>query len=45
MHETRRKLDKPAIRPATGSGPNAGGAFSQEDYHHPSAGWGAARSS
>jgi len=37
-------LDNPAIRPATGYGPNAGGAFSQEDYHHPSAGWGAARS-
>nr|WP_051073861.1 FdhF/YdeP family oxidoreductase [Mycobacterium sp. JS623] len=27
-----------------GRGPNAGGEFSQEDYHHPSAGWGAARS-
>jgi molybdopterin-dependent oxidoreductase alpha subunit len=32
------------IRPATGYGPNTGGAFSQEDYHHPSAGWGAGRS-
>jgi molybdopterin-dependent oxidoreductase alpha subunit len=31
-------------RPAAGRGPNAGGDFSQEDYHHPSAGWGAARS-
>ena len=31
-------------RPAAGRGPNAGGEFSQEDYHHPSAGWGAARS-
>jgi molybdopterin-dependent oxidoreductase alpha subunit len=31
-------------RPAVGRGPNAGGEFSQEDYHHPSAGWGAARS-
>jgi hypothetical protein len=30
--------------PAVGSGPNAGGAFSQEDYHHPAAGWGAAMS-
>ncbi|MGB2608448.1 MAG: formate dehydrogenase, partial [Isosphaeraceae bacterium] len=25
-------------------GPNAGGAFSQEDYHHPAAAWGAAMS-
>ena len=31
-------------RPAAGRGPNNGGEFSQEDYHHPSAGWGAARS-
>jgi molybdopterin-dependent oxidoreductase alpha subunit len=31
-------------RPAVGRGPNTGGEFSQEDYHHPSAGWGAARS-
>jgi molybdopterin-dependent oxidoreductase alpha subunit len=30
--------------PAAGRGPNVGGEFSQEDYHHPSAGWGAARS-
>src|SRR6266852_1266533 len=29
-------------KPAAGFGPNAGGAFSQEDYHHPAAGWGAA---
>jgi molybdopterin-dependent oxidoreductase alpha subunit len=29
---------------ATGLGPNAGGAFSQNDYHHPAAGWGAALS-
>jgi molybdopterin-dependent oxidoreductase alpha subunit len=27
-----------------GRGPNAGGEFSQADYHHPAAGWGAARS-
>jgi molybdopterin-dependent oxidoreductase alpha subunit len=31
-------------RPAVGRGPNAGAEFSQEDYHHPAAGWGAARS-
>jgi molybdopterin-dependent oxidoreductase alpha subunit len=31
-------------RPAAGRGPNAGGEFAQADYHHPSAGWGAARS-
>jgi molybdopterin-dependent oxidoreductase alpha subunit len=30
--------------PATGFGPNAGGSFSQKDYHHPAAGWGAAKS-
>ena len=28
--------------PAKGFGPNAGGKFSQEAYHHPVAGWGAA---
>jgi molybdopterin-dependent oxidoreductase alpha subunit len=33
-----------AIHPTKGYGPNAGGAFSQEDDHHPSAGWGAAMS-
>jgi hypothetical protein len=31
-------------RPAAGRGPNNDGEFSQKDYHHPSAGWGAARS-
>jgi molybdopterin-dependent oxidoreductase alpha subunit len=31
-------------RPAVGFGPNHGGEFSQKDYHHPSAGWGAAKS-
>jgi molybdopterin-dependent oxidoreductase alpha subunit len=30
--------------PAIGFGPNAGGTFSQKDYHHPAAGWGAAKS-
>ncbi|HVQ21388.1 MAG TPA: molybdopterin-dependent oxidoreductase [Terrimicrobiaceae bacterium] len=30
--------------PAIGFGPNAGGKFSQENYHHPAAGWGAANS-
>src|ERR1700756_323670 len=29
-------------RPAIGFGPNRGGDFSQNDYHHPAAGWGAA---
>ena len=29
-------------QPAIGFGPNSGGAFSQEDYHHPAAAWGAA---
>ncbi len=31
-------------RPAAGRGPNRGGEPAQEDYRHPSAGWGAARS-
>jgi molybdopterin-dependent oxidoreductase alpha subunit len=31
-------------QPASGFGPNAGGSFSQKDYHHPAAGWGAAKS-
>lgn len=31
-------------KPALGFGPNSGGAFSQENYHHPAAGWGAAAS-
>lgn len=34
--------DESSATPAKGCGPNAGGSFSQEDYHHPSAGWGAA---
>jgi hypothetical protein len=25
--------------PTVGFGPNAGGEFSQENYHHPAAGW------
>jgi hypothetical protein len=29
-------------KPAIGLGPNRGGDFSQEDHHHPAAGWGAA---
>ena len=41
MSETSR-TGEPAVRPATGCGPNAGGEFSQHDYDHPSAGWGAA---
>jgi molybdopterin-dependent oxidoreductase alpha subunit len=30
--------------PALGRGPAASGGFSRHDYHHPAAGWGAARS-
>ena len=30
--------------PASGCGPNAGGPFSQTDYHHPAAAWGASKS-
>ncbi len=40
------KLDRTQVEnvsaPAIGCGPNSGGAFSQEDYHHPAAAWGAA---
>ena len=42
MPETDLIAGKPATTPAIGCGPNAGGAFSQEDYHHPAAAWGAA---
>jgi molybdopterin-dependent oxidoreductase alpha subunit len=31
-----------AAKPAVGFGPNREGSFSQEDYQHPAAGWGAA---
>jgi molybdopterin-dependent oxidoreductase alpha subunit len=34
----------PAPGAAAGFGPNAGGPYSQEDYHHPAAAWGAAMS-
>ena len=34
--------DTEAVKPAKGFGPNRGGEFSQEDYYHPAAGWGAA---
>ena len=40
----KRALESDEPKPAVGFGPNAGGAFSQEDYHHPAAGWGAAKS-
>src|SRR6202161_1900524 len=33
----------PQPQPATGFGPNHPGAFSQHDYHHPAAAWGAAK--
>jgi molybdopterin-dependent oxidoreductase alpha subunit len=33
-----------SLAAAVGFGPNAAGAFSQENYHHPAAGWGAAMS-
>jgi anaerobic selenocysteine-containing dehydrogenase len=44
MTETNRIPEESPIPPAIGFGPNAGGAFSQEDYHHPAAAWGAAMS-
>jgi molybdopterin-dependent oxidoreductase alpha subunit len=42
MSETEHNPDGKPSEPAVGFGPNAGGKFSQEDYHHPAAGWGAA---
>lgn len=39
-----KKPGDTAITPAVGYGPHDGGRFSQEDYHHPAAGWGAAES-
>src|SRR5882724_12360189 len=40
--EARNEDGPPA--PAAGCGPNAGGRFSQKDYGHPAAAWGAAKS-
>src|ERR1700719_2783764 len=40
MAEAETSKESPAA--AVGFGPNAGGTFSQENYHHPAAGWGAA---
>ena len=42
LDETQSPATPPEPVPAIGCGPNAGGAFSQEDYHHPAAAWGAA---
>ncbi len=42
MSDTQPNPDDHTVRPAVGFGPNLGGKFSQEDYHHPAAGWGAA---
>ncbi len=42
MSTPREETQSPM--PARGCGPNSGGAFSQADYHHPAAAWGAALS-
>jgi anaerobic selenocysteine-containing dehydrogenase len=42
MAEAESSNESPAA--AVGFGPNAAKAFSQENYHHPAAGWGAAMS-
>ncbi|MDR3635855.1 MAG: FdhF/YdeP family oxidoreductase [Isosphaeraceae bacterium] len=44
MPKTDLASEQSSAAPAVGCGPNAGGAFSQEDYHHPAAAWGAALS-
>jgi anaerobic selenocysteine-containing dehydrogenase len=42
MHKNTEFNQLDGAKPAIGFGPNRGGDFSQEDYHHPAAGWGAA---
>src|SRR5271154_530877 len=42
-NDETRKADGPTV-PAEGCGPNAGGPFSQKDYHHPAAAWGTSKS-
>ncbi|WP_165227044.1 FdhF/YdeP family oxidoreductase [Aquisphaera insulae] len=42
MPDTEPEADGRRTEPAIGYGPNRGGKFSQQDYHHPAAGWGAA---
>lgn len=42
MSTEKHEIEAPAPAPALGYGPNRGGEFSQKDYHHPAAGWGAA---
>jgi len=44
MTDEGRGIEGSGPSPAVGFGPNRGGGFSQEDYHHPAAGWGAAMS-
>lgn len=44
MFKSERASESEEPNVAVGLGPNRGGAFSQEDYHHPAAGWGAAKS-
>ncbi len=43
MSDVNSHDQETAPTPATGFGPNDGGTFSQSDYHHPAAGWGAAK--
>jgi molybdopterin-dependent oxidoreductase alpha subunit len=44
MRDEGRDVEVSSASPAVGFGPNRGAEFSQEDYHHPAAGWGAAKS-
>lgn len=44
MVNSEKASESEEPKPAVGFGPNRGGAFSQKDYHHPAAGWGAAKS-
>ncbi|WP_406698686.1 FdhF/YdeP family oxidoreductase [Singulisphaera sp. Ch08] len=44
MDNTHSHPEKLAVEPAVGCGPNVDGEFSQHDYTHPAAAWGAAKS-
>jgi molybdopterin-dependent oxidoreductase alpha subunit len=44
MSQTDQPIGPQESKAAAGFGPTRGGAFSQQDYEHPAAGWGAAKS-
>ena len=44
MSDNGTRRGNGSVKPAIGDGPNNSGTFSQHDYHHPAAAWGAAKS-